>query len=200
MNKKDFFNNLAERWDADNHYDFYKIEMMLRLIGIKQGDTVLDVGTGTGVILPYIWQYTDTENITAIDVADKMIDVAKKKFRRTKISFICGDISEYNFNDSSFDHIVCYSVYPHFQDKYTAIKKMAKALRIGGTLNILHSSSKEHINGVHIHAHSEDINSDYLLPVAMLIPAAESLKLAPEIMIDNSEMYMFSARKHGNPD
>jgi demethylmenaquinone methyltransferase/2-methoxy-6-polyprenyl-1,4-benzoquinol methylase len=168
---------------------------MLRLLNIKQGDTVLDVGTGTGVILPYLLKFTQAENITAIDAASKMIEVAQKKFKDTKINFVNGDILDYPFGTNAFNHVVCYSVFPHFDEKSKTIGHISDILKIGGLVSILHSSSKERINGVHAHVKHQEINSDYLLPVLRYVPLANSFSLAEEILIDNSEMFMFTARK-----
>jgi demethylmenaquinone methyltransferase/2-methoxy-6-polyprenyl-1,4-benzoquinol methylase len=195
MSRHDFFNSLAEKWDESNHYDFEKIELLLRLLNIKQGDRVLDVGTGTGVILPFLSKFTREENITAIDAAQKMIETAQKKFCGTKITFVCGDILDYPFAPDSFDHVICYSVFPHFEEKSKTIERISGILKTGGLFSILHSASKERINGVHIHARHEEINSDYLLPAARYIPLANKLSLSEEIMIDNNDMYMFAARK-----
>jgi demethylmenaquinone methyltransferase/2-methoxy-6-polyprenyl-1,4-benzoquinol methylase len=102
---------------------------------------------------------------------------------------------EYPFADESFDHVICYSVLPHLEQKSAAVERFAAALKPGGLLSVLHSSSKEKINGVHIHAHSRDINSDCLLPAFEYIPLLNKNGLREEIVIDNSEMFMFCARR-----
>jgi demethylmenaquinone methyltransferase/2-methoxy-6-polyprenyl-1,4-benzoquinol methylase len=124
-----------------------------------------------------------------------MIEVAQRKFRDTKINFVTGDILDYPFGENSFDHVVCYSVFPHFDEKSKTIEHISGILKTGGLFSILHSASKERINGIHIHAHHQEINSDYLLPVARYVPLANRFSLAEEIMIDNDEMFMFAARK-----
>jgi demethylmenaquinone methyltransferase/2-methoxy-6-polyprenyl-1,4-benzoquinol methylase len=193
MEKQDFFNDLAERWDETNTWDMDKIALMLKLLYIKDGDAILDVGTGTGVLIPLLRGYTG--NITAIDSAEKMIEVARKKFEGQEVNFIHGDALEYPFEDGSFDHIICYSVFPHFDDKPLAIARLAKKLKPGGLLSVLHSSSKERINGVHVHTHSMDIKSDNLPPAQALVPCARDNGLREEIVIDNAEMYLFAARR-----
>jgi demethylmenaquinone methyltransferase/2-methoxy-6-polyprenyl-1,4-benzoquinol methylase len=197
MEKQNFFNDLAEQWDTTNKWDMDKIALMLKLLYIKNDDVVLDVGTGTGVLIPLLTGYTD--NVTAIDSAEKMIEVARRKFAGTKMNFIHGDALEYPFEDASFDHIICYSMFPHFDDKPLAIAKLAKKLKPGGFLSVLHSASKEKINGIHVHTHSMDIKSDNLPPAQALAACARDNGLREEIIIDNAEMYFFGARKrwHG---
>ncbi|GHV81217.1 AraC family transcriptional regulator [Spirochaetia bacterium] len=193
MEKHDFFNDMAAAWDTTNHYDTDKIELMLKLLYIKNGDAVLDVGTGTGVLIPFLLKFTGT--ICAIDSAEKMIEAARKKHAHTKVNFVHGDIMEYPFEDASFDHIICYSVFPHFDDKRRTIAHLAKKLKPGGLLSVLHSSSKEKINGVHVHVHNRDIMADILPPARGLIACAQDCGLREEIIIDNAEMYLFGARR-----
>ena len=193
MEKRVFFNDLAERWDETNKWDMDKIALMLKLLCIQKDDAALDVGTGTGVLIPLLTSYTG--NITAIDSAEKMIEVARRKFGETGVKFIHGDALEYPFPDDSFDHIICYSVFPHFDDKPLAIARLAKKLKPGGLLSVLHSASRERINGVHVHAHNMDIKSDSLPPAQSLVSCARDNGLREEIVIDNAEMYFFGARK-----
>ncbi|GHU84147.1 AraC family transcriptional regulator [Spirochaetia bacterium] len=193
MGKPDFFNDMAEQWDTMNRCDFDKIELMLKLLYIKTDDTVLDVGTGTGVLIPFLLKVTN--NISAIDSAEKMIEAARKKYAHTHVNFVHGDVMEYPFDDGAFDHIICYSVFPHFDDKPKAIAHFAKKLKPGGLLSILHSASRDRINGVHVHAHDRDIMADSLPPARGLISSAQNNGLREEIIIDNEEMYFFGARR-----
>jgi demethylmenaquinone methyltransferase/2-methoxy-6-polyprenyl-1,4-benzoquinol methylase len=197
MEKQNFFNDMAEQWDEKNTWDMDKIALMLKLLYIKNGDAALDVGTGTGILIPLLLGYTN--DVTAIDSAEKMIEVARRKFEGRAVKFIHGDALEYPFPDASFDHIICYSVFPHFDDKPFALAMLARKLKPGGLLSVLHSASKERINGVHVHTRSMDIKSDNLPPAQALIPSARDNGLREEIIIDNAEMYCFAARKrwHG---
>jgi demethylmenaquinone methyltransferase/2-methoxy-6-polyprenyl-1,4-benzoquinol methylase len=195
MGTREFFNERAETWHEPSRGDFAKIKLMLNLLNIQKGCTVLDVGTGTGVLLPLLLMKTGEGCITAIDVAEKMIERAKRKFAGMGIHFINADVMEYPFTDESFDHIICYSVLPHLEQKSAAVERFAAALKPGGLLSVMHSSSKDTINGVHIHAHSHEINSDYLLPATEYIPLLNRNGLREEVIIDNAELFMFAARR-----
>jgi demethylmenaquinone methyltransferase/2-methoxy-6-polyprenyl-1,4-benzoquinol methylase len=195
MGKFDVFNALAETWDEKNHHNMEKVRLMLDLLYLKKGETVLDVGTGAGVLLPLLMEKTPGENISAIDGAEKMIEAARKKFPASGITFIAADVRDYPFNPDTFDHIICYSVFPHLEEKSVIISRFASLLKPGGLLSVFHSSSKERINGVHVHAGHHELNSDYLFPARDYIPVLNGNNLKEEIVIDNDEMFMFCARK-----
>ena len=193
MTKFDSFNELAENWDQIYPRDLNKIRTMLDLLYIKNGDNVLDAGCGTGILIPFLLEKTDGEKITAVDGAEKMIQKAKQKFPDKGIRFIASDVTEYNFAPASFNHIICYSVFPHIEDKKSAAKHFSRLLAEGGLLSILHSDSKEKIN--HIHSESDEVNSENLKSPAGYIPLFNMEGLHEEIVIDNSEMYMLCVRK-----
>jgi demethylmenaquinone methyltransferase/2-methoxy-6-polyprenyl-1,4-benzoquinol methylase len=197
--KTEFFNNLAARWDGINRVDKEKIETLIKLLNIKQGDTVLDVGTGTGILLPLLARSTDAANITALDSAENMIAAAKEKTGDAPVTFIVGDALTYPFAEKSFDKIICYSVFPHFDNKKETLRNLARALKGDGILAVIHSMSKHKINGVHIHTNNPALQDDFLVSAETLCAALRDLKLEPEIMIDNSEMYMAAARKRWHP-
>lgn len=193
--KKKFFNERAEKWDDTAKHDMAKVELMIRLLNIKQGERILDVGTGTGVLLSLLSQRTNEAAITAIDLADKMIETAKRKAGTAQITFVVGDVLDYPFPPAEFDHIICYSVFPHFEDKRGIIRRLAGLLKPGGLLSILHSECRDRINGVHIHAHHHDIKNDNLPPAELVMPLMQDSGLREEIRIDSPDLYMLCARK-----
>jgi len=151
------------------------------------------VGTGTGVLIPLLLKITGAETITAIDFAQKMIEEAEKKFGGKGITFIAGDALKHPFEQSSFDFIICNSVFPHFENKQEALSHLGGLLKDGGLLAILHAASREKINGIHA---KTGIIHDDTLPEAEL--TAEFLRksgLKVEILIDNDRLYAVCARR-----
>ena len=45
--------------------------------------------------------------------------------------------------------MVCYSSFPHFQDKPRAFREINRLLKEGGKLFICHTASRAKINGIH---------------------------------------------------
>jgi demethylmenaquinone methyltransferase/2-methoxy-6-polyprenyl-1,4-benzoquinol methylase len=197
MQQNDVFNKLAEKWD-EKLPDLDKVALEIQLLGIKYGDSILDVGCGTGVLLPFLRQYTDEDAITAIDAAEQMIAVAKRKYPATKARFLAGDALTYALPDEAFNHVICFSMFPHFSNQMEAIRILGGKLKLGGLFSVIHAASKEVINGIHIHANQfPELQGDYLFPIERYIPALHAAGLREEIQIDNDAMYLLSARKTG---
>ena len=91
--KADFFNSVAFTWDKMCRYDDKKIRFLLQLLDICPNDSILDVVTGTGVLIPYFREVNPLGKIIAIDNSPKMIEVAQKKFSREKYTqFLISDV------------------------------------------------------------------------------------------------------------
>ncbi len=54
MDTREYFNSLAGTWDSIVQHDPQKLKKIIDLTDIKEGDTVLDVGCGTGVLEGYL--------------------------------------------------------------------------------------------------------------------------------------------------
>jgi ubiquinone/menaquinone biosynthesis C-methylase UbiE len=148
---KDFFDSRAATWDEQAaEKDTQKLEAMAARLVIEPGSSVLDVGSGTGVFVPYIMQKIGYQGtLVCLDYSGEMLKIAKAKGFKGQISFVCSDIENNRIADNSFNVVVCYSVFPHFHDHLKALKEINRLLKKQGKLFICHTSSREHINSVH---------------------------------------------------
>ena len=55
--QKEFFDSHAEEWDEINHNDPSKLEYISDILDIEGNESILDVGTGTGVMIPYYQEH-----------------------------------------------------------------------------------------------------------------------------------------------
>jgi len=163
---QDYFNKQAEIWDKTaSETDSTKLAKLAAQLELNPGDVVLDVGTGTGVFLPYILQKIGSHGfIYALDIAEKMLLKAQQKYPQKNIKFICASVEEIPMSANTCNSIICYSSFPHFRDKLVALREMKRVLKKGGGLFIGHTSNRAHIN--HIHSHHEATVHD-LLPDAV---------------------------------
>jgi len=178
--QKAFFNKLAGEWDSVSVHETEKVRYITSLLKIKGNERILDVGTGTGIMIPFYEEKLSTGSVLAIDFAEKMIQKCREKYSSSdhpKVSFEVADVYDLSFN-KEFDIVMCYSCFPHLTEHQKAINIFAKALKKGGKYAIAHSSSRDHIN--HIHSHSshhiqKDVLPDLKELSAMFIKAGLSV-------------------------
>ena len=151
MRIRTYFNERAASWDETvAERDTGKLERMAERLGLEPGSMVLDVGTGTGVFLPYLLgMIGERGRVVGLDVAEAMLLQARGKCVAGDIDLLCGDIMAVPCCDGLFDAVVCYSSFPHFEDKPTAFREVHRALKSGGRLLICHTSSRARINEIH---------------------------------------------------
>lgn len=149
---RQYFNNQAETWDETaRNNDPVKLWAMAKRLDILYNGWILDVGTGTGVFLPYINEMVNGKSqLFSIDFAVNMVAIAKRKQTGNGIQFICSEIETLRFGGELFDTVICYSTFPHFHNKPLALQNIYKILKPGGRLHICHTANREFINQIHI--------------------------------------------------
>lgn len=104
--------------------------------GIKQGDHVLDLGSGAGndcfVARALVGE---TGKITGLDMTEPMIRKAREncsKLKYTNVEFVPGDIEKMPFEDNLFDVVISNCVLNLVPDKTKAFKEIFRVLKPGG--------------------------------------------------------------------
>ena len=190
-----YFNRSSARWDeTSSEKDTTKLERMAKHLNIKPGSTVLDVGTGTGVFIPFLLSKIGKNGrIITLDFAEEMLRKAQAKGFNGNVDYLHADVTNIPLSDDIFDVTVCYSSFPHFQDKSRALTEINRVTKSGGKLLICHTSSRARINEIHrqIPAVGNDLIPDEDEMQIMLSRAGFT-----EIEIqDDSESYLASAKK-----
>ncbi|MCL1810879.1 MAG: class I SAM-dependent methyltransferase [Methanomassiliicoccaceae archaeon] len=184
--QKEFFDRLAGEWDTITVHDGEKIRYIVSLLELKGEERILDVGTGTGVMIPFYCEHLITGSVLGVDFSEKMISKCKEKFPPAgypNIAFETADVYDLSC-DGEFDTVMCYSCFPHFTDHQKAIDIFSKALKRGGRFAIAHSSSRDHINHVHSHS-SHHIRRDVLPHIEEL--EAMFIKAGLSVIFDQSD-------------
>jgi len=148
---REFFNQRAAGWDQTvAEKDTAKLQRLANHLTIRPGDTVLDVGTGTGVMLPWLLAKTGPQGqILALDFAEKMLRVARNKRFWGNVHYLEADIASIPLDNEICDAVVCYSSFPHFLDKPRALREINRVTKTGGRLFICHTSGRDAINQIH---------------------------------------------------
>jgi ubiquinone/menaquinone biosynthesis C-methylase UbiE len=153
MNAKDYFDNAAETWDINfrTHRLFSFLEKLVPQFNLKAGQQVLDVGTGTGVLIPYLIEAVKPSgSVTSIDFSKKMTQKCKTKHSHIKnLNLTVGKIEEAAFSAESFDAIICFGVFPHFENKKKALQNINRILKPNCRIVIAHALSSEELKNHH---------------------------------------------------
>lgn len=189
MSQVEFLNSIAEKWDSTINVDEKRINKLLSQISIKNGDSVLDVGTGTGVLIPFYKEINKDGEITGVDMSEGMINVAKRKFGELyNVKFEILDV-ENDSIEKKFDKIVLYSMFPHLNNRVEAVKKLVNNnLKENGKLLIAHSDSREFLNNLHSNA-DERVSEDILIEVNKQKEAFEKASLKVTKAYEDDEIY-----------
>lgn len=190
MDNREFFNKLAYKWDEMCHHDDEKIRKILEISEIKEGAKILDIGTGTGILISYLLEKSPAK-LVGVDISENMIEIAREKYKDKNVKFVVSDIM--GFNEDKYDYIFIYSAYPHFKDKENLFEHLSKLLNENGKVIIAHSQSRDEIN--HIHSKSDVVKEDVLLPVEDNIEIINKY-LSTKKTIDSFEMYYIEAIKN----
>ena len=190
-----YFNSKADTWDGTvAEKDADKLEQMAKRLNLKPGFTVLDIGTGTGAFLPFLLaRIGGGGRMIALDVADEMLLRARAKGFDGNVDYLCADVGDVPVGDGLFEVIVCYSSFPHFQDKPRALAEMYRVIKSGGRLLICHTSSRVAIN--EIHRQLPAVKNDTIPDgdeMQLMLSAAGFIEIRIE---DNSDSYLVSAKK-----
>lgn len=108
------------------------IELVLQTFDIKQENSILDLGCGSGNLA--IELAKKTEDVTGIDISKTMIDLAKKNDIEKKVKWIQMPVEHFDFKKEKYDLIISYESFHLFSNKAKLIKDCANALKSGGTL------------------------------------------------------------------
>jgi ubiquinone/menaquinone biosynthesis C-methylase UbiE len=161
--RSDFFDQRAENWEQ-KHYPGpvrKRLQDLIQTFGVTPGETILDVGTGPGILIPYLLPLTGISGrVFAFDLSFPMIRQARRKTRSDNDLVVQADALKIPFGTGVFHRVICFAAFPHFADPALALQEMGRVLTSGGYLVIAHLMSRKEL-AAH-HASHNDVEKDVL--------------------------------------
>lgn len=94
-----------------------------------KGQSVLDLGTGTGVLPRNMQKYG--AKWTGVDIAENQIEQARRLSEGMDIDYYCAPVEELSFPEGSFDVVTACQCFWYFEHE-TLIPKLCAILKDGG--------------------------------------------------------------------
>ncbi|HHT9153197.1 MAG TPA: class I SAM-dependent methyltransferase, partial [Candidatus Hypogeohydataceae bacterium YC40] len=89
--KEAFFDMMAQAWEEMSQHntgELARIREIISSFGLKEGETVLDAGCGTGRLIPFLLKEVGRNGrIYALDCSQEMLLIAKQKQYDGNVSF-----------------------------------------------------------------------------------------------------------------
>jgi len=191
-----FFDDLAERWDTIARHDPSVLEELLTSVALQAGERVLDVGTGTGILIPWILRAVgESGTLVACDLSSRMLEKARLKHPSGVVRFVHSSVEGLARTEKDpFDAILCYSVLPHFADPIRTLTLLASCLARGGRLAVFHSQSREAINALHRET-GGPVCRDHLPPAKEIATHLVSLGLDIPAVHDHDRSWLVIGRR-----
>jgi len=141
--QRDFFSELIHVFDPPLPEGVpERLEKIVASAKIAKGDVVLDVGTGTGILIPLIQLY-EPKTIYACDLSDVMLAHLQEQYPYAKT--IAEDVRDVTLPDESIDVVFLNACYPNIVDKHRSFENISRMMKPGGRMVISHPLGKSFI-------------------------------------------------------
>ena len=140
------FDGLYDRFLVDLAADV--VERMGRIVAagaIAPGETVLDVGTGTGVLLPQI-HACEPGRVVVCDLSEKMLE--QVAHRHPQVERHHCDICDLDLPADSLNVVFMNGMFGNIADKPRALRNVARMLRPGGRAVISHPEGRAYVEQI----------------------------------------------------
>ncbi|MDE6522330.1 MAG: methyltransferase domain-containing protein [Muribaculaceae bacterium] len=190
----EFFDTLAPTWDENEIRSTPdRIKSILGKLRISKGMDILDLGTGTGVLVPYLSEMVGDEgHVTAIDLSDGMLSLARQKYGHLKnVEFMKIDFEEEQI-PGKYDLALLYSVYPHLHAPADTMEWLFKMnMKQDGRIVIAFPSDEEFINNIH---HEKKAEHDHLPPAHTLADMIRLWGFNTKVLASTQDEYIVEVR------
>lgn len=125
---QDFYNAWAKNYDFDDNSTIFADEKTFPQIYMaRKINKCLEIGCGTGRHIARLESISN--QLFAIDLSQNMLEIAKKKSKKSNTKFIHGDIFDLDFaQNEKFDLIIMSLVLEHIKEIAPIFQKIEKLL------------------------------------------------------------------------
>ncbi len=127
-----------ERLAAQARLGWNKEARTLAWFGLKDGMSVIELGSGPGFITRQLSALLPTSPITCLEISPQLLAQAKQYLQESgnRVNFIEGSVMDMQLAANSYDFAYARLLFQHLPDPYGAVKEIWRILKPGGRLVI----------------------------------------------------------------
>lgn len=139
-------NTGKDRGMEERHW--HTAKRALSRMPVERGDTVLDLGTGSGYALRALRETQDAGMSVGLDGSPEMVRNANEYTDDASLSFLSGDFHQLPFEEDSMNHVWSMEAFYYSQEPLRLLSEIRRVLRSGGTffcaVNFFEESEHSH--------------------------------------------------------
>ena len=142
---RSLFGRISGRYDLANHVmslgvDCWWRRVLVRMSGVRAGESVLDMCCGTGDVAFSFSKYCSGLRIVGCDFSKEMLELARRKNGGSDIEWCVADCISTDFPEGKFDVVSCAFGVRNFADLQSGLREMHRVLKIDGRACIVEFS------------------------------------------------------------
>ena len=189
----EFFGGLTEVFDPPLPEGVpERLETIVKSARVAMSDVVLDVGTGTGILIPLI-HACEPKKILACDLSEAMLTRLHEQY--SYVETFVSDVRDLSLPDRSVNVVFLNACYPNIVDKRKSFQNISRMMNSGGRMVISHPMGKSFIDALRE-------KSPFPLDGFPERQEANTLfrpyQFDIESFVDEPELYILVATKHGD--
>jgi len=112
--------------------EIHEVKILRQMTSISAIGHALEIGCGNGNGTRLIKKYFDPQKITAVDIDDRMIEIAKRKNIDSSVKHKVMDASKLDFTNDTIDAIFDFGIIHHIPNWKDCISEIKRVLKPGG--------------------------------------------------------------------
>ncbi|MBW8034951.1 MAG: ubiquinone/menaquinone biosynthesis methyltransferase [Planctomycetes bacterium] len=142
---RSLFGKISPRYDLANHVlslgvDLWWRRVLVRMSGVKAGESVLDMCCGTGDVAFAFAKYREGLRIVGCDFSEEMVEFARGKKMGLEVEWKVEDCCSTDFAGGEFDIVSCAFGVRNFAKLAEGLREMHRILKSDGRACILEFS------------------------------------------------------------
>ena len=122
------------QWYVERYAEWPSPRLLAEVLELVPGQTLVDVGCGTGSLLRTVRAHHPQVHAVGIDGSAEMVAVAREQTADTTVAYHAADAGALPLGDASADMVVLLNALHHFPQPAAAMAEVMRILKPGGTV------------------------------------------------------------------